>query len=115
MTFHDIRAYSRRRQQHGSQAARLTTDYHSRIAFPFVTVVMVLVGIALSLRRSGTRGGGMAIGIGQALAIGFCYWATHSIAIALGRGGVLTPFIAAWMANVLFMSFGLYLMFKVRY
>jgi lipopolysaccharide export system permease protein len=115
MTFHDIRAYSRRRQQHGSQAARLTTDYYSRIAFPFVTIIMVLVGIALSLRRSGTRGGSMAMGIGQALAIGFCYWTTHSIAIALGRGGVLTPFIAAWMANILFMSFGLYLMFKVRY
>ncbi len=115
MTFHDIRAYTRRRQQQGSQAARLTTDYYSRIAFPFVTVVMVLVGIALSLRRSGTRGGGMAMGIGQALVVGFCYWTTHSIAIALGRGGALTPLIAAWMANVLFMSFGLYLMFKVRY
>ena len=115
MTFHDIRAYSRRRQQHGSQAARLTTDYYSRIAFPFVTIIMVLVGISLSLRRSGTRGSSMAIGIGQALAVGFCYWTTHSIAIALGRGGVLTPFIGAWMANILFMSFGLYLMFKVRY
>ena len=115
MTFHDIRAYSRRRQQQGSQAARLTTDYYSRVAFPFVTVIMVLIGIALSLRRSGARGGGMAVGIGQALAVGFCYWATHSIAIALGRGGVLTPLIAGWMANVLFMSIGLYLMFKVRY
>jgi lipopolysaccharide export system permease protein len=115
MTFHDIRAYSRRRHQHGSQAARLTTDYYSRIAFPLVTVIMVLVGIALSLRRSGTRGGSMAMGIGQALAVGFCYWTTHSIAIALGRGGVLTPMIAAWMANVLFMSYGLYLMLKVRY
>jgi lipopolysaccharide export system permease protein len=115
MTFHDIRAYSRRRHQEGSQVARLTTDYYSRIAFPFVTVVMVLVGITLSLRRSGTRGGSMAIGIGQALAIGFCYWTTYSIAIALGRGGALTPLIAAWMANVLFMSFGLYLMLKVRY
>jgi len=115
MTFHDIRAYSRRRQQQGSQTARLQTDYYSRIAFPFVTVIMVLVGIALSLRRSGTRGGGMAIGIGQALAVGFCYWATHSIAIALGRGGALTPVIAGWMANVLFLSFGLYLIFKVRY
>jgi len=78
-------------------------------------VIMVLVGIALSLRRSGARGGGMAIGIGQALAVGFCYWATHSIAIALGRGGALTPLIAGWMANVLFLSFGLYLIFKVRY
>ncbi len=115
MTFHDIRAYSRRRAQQGAQAARLTTDYYSRIAFPFVAVIMALVGIALSLRRSGTRGGSMAMGIGQALAVGFCYWTTHSIAIALGRGGALTPLIAAGMANVLFMSFGLYLMFKVRY
>ena len=116
MTFHDIRAYSRRRlQQGGSQAARLKTDYYGRIAFPFVTVVMVLVGIALSLRRSGTRGGGMAMGIGQALAVGFCFWTMHSIAIALGRGGALTPLIAAWMGNILFLSFGLYLMFKVRY
>jgi lipopolysaccharide export system permease protein len=115
MTFHDIRGYTRRRHQQGSQAAHLKTDYYSRIAFPFVTVIMVLVGIALSLRRSGTRGGSMAIGIGQALAVGFCYWTTHSIAIALGRGGALTPLIAAWMANVLFLSFGLYLMFKVRY
>ncbi|THJ24780.1 MAG: LPS export ABC transporter permease LptG [Nitrospira sp. CG24E] len=115
MTLHDIRSYSRRRHQQGSQAARLQTDYYSRIAFPFVTIIMVLVGIALSLRRSGARGGGMAMGIGQALAVGFCYWSTHSIAIALGRGGVLTPMNAGWMANVLFMSFGLYLMLKVRY
>mgnify|MGYP001593814933 FL=1 len=115
MTFHDIRAYSRRRPQQGTQAARLKTDYYSRIAFPFVTVIMVLVGIALSLRRSGSRGGSMAMGIGQALAVGFCFWTTHSIAIALGRGGALTPLIAAWMGNMVFMSFGLYLMFKVRY
>ena len=52
---------------------------------------MVLVGIALSLRRSGIRGGSMAMGIGQALLVGFCYWTTHSIAIAFGRGGALTP------------------------
>jgi lipopolysaccharide export system permease protein len=57
----------------------------------------------------------MAIGIGQALAVGFCYWTAHSIAIALGRGGALTPLIAGWMANVLFFSFSLYLIFKVRY
>lgn len=57
----------------------------------------------------------MAMGIGQALAVGFCYWATHSIAIALGRGGALAPMMAGWMANLLFMSFALYLMLKVRY
>ncbi len=76
---------------------------------------MVLVGIALSLRGSGTRGGSMAVGIGQALMIGFFYWATHSIAIAFGRGGALPPMVAGWMTNVLFLSYGLYLMLKVRY
>jgi len=115
MTFKTIREYTGRLYQSGSQVARLKTDYYGRIAFPFVTIIMVLVGIALSLRRSGTRGGSMAIGIGQALAIGFFYWATHSIAIAFGRGGALPPMVAGWLTNVLFMSYGLYLMLKVRY
>jgi lipopolysaccharide export system permease protein len=115
MTFKDIREYTGRLYKSSSQMIRLRTDYYGRIAFPFVTIIMVLVGIALSLRRSGTRGGSMAMGIGQALAIGFLYWATHSIAIAFGRGGALPPIVAGWLTNVLFMSYGLYLMLKVRY
>ena len=115
MTFRDLRGYTGRLYKSGLQYARLLTDYYGRIAFPFVTIVMVLVGIALSLRRSGTRGGSMAIGIGQALVVGFLYWATHSIAIAFGRGGALPPIVAGWVTNALFLSYGLYLMLKVRY
>jgi lipopolysaccharide export system permease protein len=115
MTFQDIRGYTGRLYQNGSQIRRLLTDYYGRIAFPFVTIIMVLVGIALSLRRSGTRGGGMAIGIGQALVVGFFYWAAHSVAIAFGRGGALPPMVAGWTTNALFLSYALYLMLKVRY
>jgi lipopolysaccharide export system permease protein len=115
MTFRDIRESRGRLYQHGSQFARLLTDYYGRIAFPLVTVVMVLVGIAMSLRRSGIRGGSMAIGIGQALVVGFLYWAAHSIAIAFGRGGALPPVVAGWLTNVLFSSYALYLMLKLRY
>lgn len=115
MTFREIRNYVGRFQQEGVSFARLLTDYYGRLAFPLVTVIMVLVGIALGLRRSGVRGGSMAIGIGQAFIVGFCYWTTHSIAIALGRGGALAPMLAGWMANILFASFGLYLLLKVRH
>jgi lipopolysaccharide export system permease protein len=76
---------------------------------------MVVVGIALSLRRTGVRGSGMAMGIGQAMAVGFFYWSTHSVAIALGRGGALAPMLAGWMANLVFLTFGFYLLLKVRY
>jgi len=115
MTFRDIRQSWGRLYQHGSQFTRLLTDYYGRIAFPFVTIIMVLVGIALSLRRSGVRGGSIAIGIGQALLVGFLYWTTHSISIAFGRGGALPPMVAGWLTNVLFLSYGLYLMLRVRY
>ncbi|HJU05495.1 MAG TPA: LPS export ABC transporter permease LptG [Nitrospiraceae bacterium] len=111
----DLRSRIARLEKDGYQVARLLTDFHGRIAFPFVSVVMAVVGIALSLRRSGTRGGGMAIGIGQALVIGFLYWTAHSVAIAFGRSGALDPVVAGWIANLLFLSFGTYLFLKVSH
>lgn len=115
MTFQEIRDYVDRFRDEGISFSRLLTDYYSRLAVPLVTIVMVLVGIALGLRGSGVRGGSMAIGIGQSFIVGFCYWTTHSVSVALGRGGALEPMLAGWMANLLFLSFALYLMLKVRY
>ena len=115
MTLGSLKAYASRLQRNGYNVSRFLTDYHGRWAYPFVCLVMAVVGMALSLRRTGVRGGGLAIGIGQALGISFLYWTTHSVAIALGRGGVLIPFAAGWVANLLFISFGLYLLLRVRY
>jgi len=114
MTLMEIRSYAERLRKDGYNFARFLTDYYGRVAFPFVSVVMTVVGIALSLRGSGVRGRGMAIGIGQALLTGFLYWTTHSVAIALGRSGALAPIMAGWFANLLFLSFGFYLFLKVR-
>lgn len=115
MTLMDIRTYVERLRRDGYNFIRYLTDYHGRMAFPFVSVVMVIVGIALSLRQSGVRGRGMAIGIGQALVIGFLYWTVHSVGIALGRSGVLAPLLAGWIANLVFLSFGFYLLLSVRH
>jgi len=115
LTLRALKARIDRLRQDGYQVTRLLTEYHGRIAFPFVSVVMAIVGIALSLRRSGTRGGGMAIGIGQALVIGFLYWTTYSIAIALGRSGVMAPILAGWVANLLFLSYGWYLYLNLNH
>lgn len=114
MTLAAIRAYVERLRRDGYNVARLLTDYYGRLAFPFASAVMAVVGIALSLRRVGVRGGGMALGIGQALVLGFLYWSTHSVSIALGRSGVLAPALAGWVTNLLFLSFGCYLLLKVR-
>jgi lipopolysaccharide export system permease protein len=114
MTLARIQAIVHRLRHDGYGFSRLLTDYNGRVAFPFVNVVMAIVGIALSLRGTGVRGSGMAMGIGLALIIGFLYWTTHSVSIALGRSNVLTPLLAGWMANLVFLSFGSYLLLKVR-
>lgn len=115
LTLADLKSYADRLRRNGYNFSRFLTDYYGRWAFPFVSVVMALVGVALSLRRTGVRGGGITMGMGQALAISFLYWTTHSVAIQLGRGGVLMPILAGWFANLLFVSFGLYLLLRVRY
>ena len=116
MTLSDMRSYAKRLRKDGYSVTRVMTDYYARVAFPFVSLVMVVVGIALSLRRTGVRGSGMAVSIGQALVIGFLYWATHSVAVAVGRAGNadLPPLLAGWMANLVFLSLGCYLFLKVR-
>lgn len=115
LPLNELAAYIERLQRDGYGFSRLLTDFHARIAFPLVSLIMVCVGIALSLRRMGTRGAGIAVGVGQALVVGFFYWVTNSVAVALGRSGVLMPLLAGWMANLVFLSFGLYLLLKVRY
>ena len=115
MTLANLKAYADRLRRDGYNFSPYLTDYYGRIAFPFVSLVMTIVGLALSLRSAGIRGAGMARNIGQALCIAFLYWATHHIAIAFGREGVLIPMVAGWFANLLFLSFGGYLLLKVRY
>lgn len=115
MTLADLRTYINRLRKDGYQVGRFLTDYHGRIAFPFVSIIMAVVGIALSLRHSGVRGRGMAMGIGLALAVGFLYWTAHSVAIALGHSGALAPPLAGWLANLLFASFGSALLLQVRH
>lgn len=115
MTSADLHNYIRRLEKDGHNTARPLTDYHDRLANPFVCIVMVLVGVALSQLGTGTRGRGMARGIGLALIIGLAYWITHSVAIALGRTGELPAVMAGWSANLVFLSFGLYLLLTVRH
>jgi len=115
MTLADLRTYANRLRKDGYNVSRFLTDYHGRIAFPFVSLIMVMVGMALSLRQGGVRGRGMAVGIGLALAIGFLYWAAHSVAIALGHSGALAPLMAGWLANILFFSFGSALFLQIRH
>ena len=81
------------------------------MAYPFVCVIMALIAIpfATTVGRSGTMAG---IAVGVALAL--LYWGAINISAALGAGGLMTPFMAAWAPNLLFGASAAYLLLTVK-
>ena len=114
MSLSQLQAHIRRLSRDGHNSDRFLTDYWGRVAFSTVTIIMTIVGMALSLVTSGTRGGTVAKGIGQALGIGFLFWVTHSVGIVLGRNGALMPIVGGWIASLLFFTVGLNMFLKFR-
>lgn len=79
----------------------LRVDMHSRIAFPFGNVVIVLVGLPFALIFKSRRGATFTA-LGLAVCVGFLYYVVNAVSIAFGKGGFLPPILAAWMAPILF-------------
>jgi lipopolysaccharide export system permease protein len=106
MSLYQLHDYIQRVTKDGQSPHRFLTEYWSRIAYSFVPLVMTLLGVSISFRTSGMRGVGVAKGLGQTLAIGFLFWAAHSIGIVLGRNGAVLPFIGSWIATAMFLMIG---------
>ena len=115
MTLGQLMSHVKRLRQEGLSITRFLTDYWGRVAFAFGTLVMTILGVSIGMRRMGTRHTSIAKGIGQALAVSFLFWTTHSIGIALGRSCALLPVVAGWIACFTFLIVGLNLFLRVRY
>lgn len=92
-------------------ANRLLVDLHQKLALPFMSIVVMLIGIPFALKRS-RAGAIMSMGISIAIAVSF--YGVNAISIALGKGGFLPPIISAWSANIIFCGLGITLIRKIR-
>ena len=114
MSLYQLHDYIQRVTKDGHSPHRFLTDYWARIAYSFVPLVMILLGVSVSFRGSGMRGVGVAKGLGQTLAIGFLFWAAHSVGIVLGRNGAVLPVIGSWISTIMFLMIGMNLFLKLK-
>ncbi len=114
MSLYQLHDYVQRVAKDGHSPRRFLTDYWSRIAYSFVPLVMTLLGVSVSFRGSGVRGVGVAKGLGQTLAIGFLFWAAHSVGIVLGRNGAVLPVVGSWISTIMFLMIGINLFLKLK-
>jgi lipopolysaccharide export system permease protein len=86
------------REQGPQRDLSLSLEVHRRLALPFSCLLLGLVGAPLgALFRQSGRMTGITVGLGVFLA----YYIALSAGKGLGENGLLSPFLAVWLPNLL--------------
>jgi lipopolysaccharide export system permease protein len=96
----------------GNDPTATLIEYHSRYAFAFTSLIIVLFGLPISANK---RKGGLAVQIGISILITFIYLVFMKISQAFGKNGALDPLLTAWFANIFFMIAAIISIIKLRY
>lgn len=107
----ELSTLAARVERSGGDTGRLLVKREQRLAIPLATLVIILFGAPLA---TSSKRGGAAIGIGMSLATTILYLMLFRVAGAAGYAGTLSPWLAAWLPNLIFLVAGVVLIFRVR-
>jgi LPS export ABC transporter permease LptF/LPS export ABC transporter permease LptG len=95
----------------GFPADRLRAELAQKSAMPFVSLIMALLAVPFG---SWMGRKGALVGVGLSVAVAMAYWGTFAVFRSLGSAGVLTPFLGAWGANLIFGLAGIVGLLRLR-
>ncbi len=107
MTFDQLQNYIKEQKENGQKTDDLLPDLYSKLSFPFVILICSLAVLPLAIRPA--RSGSMAASFIFGVLICFAYFAVHSFSLALGRAELVSPFLSAWMGNLVLSFVALFL------
>lgn len=111
MRLKELRTYIRRMDIAGSNVAEELVEYHFRFSSPVIVIIVTMIALAAA---SLLRKGNITLGIGLGLLLSFLYWGTIQASRAFGYAGVLPPWLAAWLPNLMFAGVLAILLVKVK-
>lgn len=103
MNFHELATFIENQKKAGQDVARWTVDFHSKIAFPFASLIVVFFGVPFATHQ---RKRGAALEFGVSVAVTFIYLAFSEVSKVYGYNGDLHPILTAWLANIVFLIAG---------
>jgi lipopolysaccharide export system permease protein len=111
MRFEDLRRFIGALQRSGGNADELKVELAQKIAVPVTCIIIALFGAPLATT---TQRGGAAYGIAISLATTVLFLMMIQLTKAVGAKGLIPPYLAAWVPNVIFSIAGIYLLARVR-
>jgi len=89
----------------------LYTMMHGRLASPWTCLVVVLIAVPFA---GATGRKNLFVGVASSIGICFAFFVLEQFSIALGAGGHLPPWLAAWLPNILFSTIALAMILRIR-
>ena len=111
MNWFELRSYVERLRASGARVENYLVDLHLKLAFPLICLIVVIIGGALATRL---RMQGAALGFGLSIAISFLYYGIMRASQALGHNGALSPYVAAWAADVIFGTIAVIMLWQAQ-
>ena len=111
MRYQELSRFIASLERSGGDANLLRVERALKIAIPVTCLVIALFGAPLA---TSTQRGGTAYGIGVSLATTVTFLMLIQLTKAVGKGGLVSPDIAAWLPNAVFALGGLVLLVRVR-
>ena len=106
-----LTAMIKKLKKNGVETRKWEVTRYLKISFAFTNLIVVLCGIPLVVIR---ERGELSFGAGASIFVIFGYYAFIKFGQSLGFKGLVSPFIAAWIGNVVFLLIGIGLFWKSR-
>lgn len=107
----ELNKYIKQLKVAGVKTAKSEVEFHYRFSSSCVGLILILLSLPLAVKL---RHGGVMFGLGLGLLFSFIYWGLVQITKAFGQASMINPFLAAWLANFIFLAVDAYFIFRVK-
>ncbi|MFH0974389.1 MAG: LptF/LptG family permease [Spirochaetota bacterium] len=104
MRLKDALEFIESKRKSGAEYKNFLVEFHWRFAFPFSAVITILIGSVAGIYF---RKAVLVMSIFLAIVLSFGYYGMLALGIAYGKAGKIDPIMAAWIANVVYLTGGI--------
>ncbi len=111
MTFAELKNQINLFKNSGIETNSYETDLHFKISIPFTNLIFAFLALPLALAAKRASN---YLGIVISIIISFFYYIFIAASRSLGSKGVLSPIVAAWSQNIIFLLIAIILIIRAR-
>ena len=98
MTIRELREQIQILDENAVNTNKMKVEMYNRFALPLASLVCAIVGAPLGMQK---QRGSSSIGFGISVVVIFIYYTIMTLGNALGNGGRIPPYLAAFLPDII--------------